>query len=80
MPLAGGIVLPVDQAASENKGFLQHIGKRRENPNMDRNFHLRAGCYYQKASQFESQSVLDSTDSEFISFGENAYFTSACGQ
>ena len=50
MPLASRTLLPLDQAAPENKGFLRNFGKCRKNSDMDRNFHLCTGRYYQKAS------------------------------
>ena len=76
MPLAGGIIFSLDQATLENKSLLWDIGKCRKNSNMDSNFRLCTGRYYQKTPQFGSKPLLDSTDFEFITIGENAHFTS----
>ena len=49
--LAGGVVLQVDQAASENQAFLRYLGERRQNANLDRHQRLRAGGDRQEATQ-----------------------------
>jgi hypothetical protein len=48
-PLAGRIVLQVDQAASPDQEILRHVGQRRENANLDRSFRLRPGRHRQEA-------------------------------
>ena len=50
VPLAGGIVLQVDQAAPANQGFLRHQRERREDPNLDRRVGLRAGRHRPQAA------------------------------
>jgi hypothetical protein len=80
VPLAGVTVLPLDQAASEDKGLLRHIGKCRKNAGVDRDFCLCIGCHCQKVPQLGLKSLLDSTDFEFVAIGENPYFTTTFGR
>ena len=50
VPLASGIVLQVDQAASANQGVLRHQRERGEDPNLDRGLGLRAGGHRPQAT------------------------------
>jgi hypothetical protein len=79
MPLEGGTLLSLDQAASEDKGLLRNIRKCRKNTSVDRNFCLCVGCHCQKAPQLGSKSLFDSTDFRLVAIGENPYFTSTFG-
>jgi hypothetical protein len=51
MPMAGGVVLQMDQAASANQAVLWHFGECRANANLDRHQRLRAGGDHQEATQ-----------------------------
>jgi len=42
MPLAGGVVPQVDQAAPADQGVLRHLRERGEDPDLDHHQHLRA--------------------------------------
>jgi hypothetical protein len=48
MPMAGGTVLQVDQAALAHQALLRHFGKRRADANLDRHQRLRAGGIIKK--------------------------------
>ena len=43
MPLAGGIVLQMDQAEPAHQTFFRHDRQRRQDPSVDRHLRLRAG-------------------------------------
>lgn len=77
VPLAGRIVLQMDQAALANQSILWHYRERGQNPNLDRHLRLRAGSYYQETSVAPSQSLHNSTDIECDIVRENAHFTSS---
>src|SRR4029077_7306667 len=72
MPMAGGIVLQMDQATLSYQGLLWH---QRET-DLDCHLDLRVGGDRQKALESRSQLVLDSTDSERDDHGENSAHTS----
>src|SRR5574341_1211116 len=48
MPLAGGAVLQMDQAAPADQGFLWHHGERSEDSDMDRHLYIRAVAIVKK--------------------------------
>ena len=74
-PLAGGIVLQVDQAAPANQGLLRHQRERGEDPNLDRGLGLRAGGHRPQAPGTGGEPLPNSTDFERDAFRENAHFT-----
>src|SRR5688572_7424047 len=49
LPLAGGTVLQMDQAASSDQSFLRYLGERRQDADLDRGIRLRARGHNQKA-------------------------------
>jgi hypothetical protein len=75
------LFLQVDHAALANPSLLWHQRERREDPNLDRCVRLRARRHRTEAPRRGSQSLPDSTRSEFDTFRENADFsgTSAIG-
>jgi hypothetical protein len=75
VPLAGGIVLQVDQAAPADQGVLRDQRKRGENANLDRGLGLRAGGNHPQAPGAGSEPLPNSTDFERDAFRENAHFT-----
>jgi hypothetical protein len=75
LPLAGGIVLQMNQAAPADQGILRHQRKRCEDPNLDRRVRLRARRHRQEAIGAGDESLPDSTDFERDAFRENAHFT-----
>ena len=50
MPLAGGVVLQVDQTTSANQSVLRHLRERGQDPDLDRYQHLRARGHRQEAA------------------------------
>ena len=75
VPLAGGIVLQVDQAAPADQGLLRHQRERGEDPNLDRRLGLRARGHRPQATGAGGEPLPDSTDFERHAFRENAHFT-----
>ena len=63
--LAGGVVLQVDQAASADQGVFRHIGKRGQNPSVDRHLGLCPSRYHQETPEIRSFALHNSTDFEF---------------
>ena len=78
VPLAGGVVLQVDQAASENQALLRHLGERRQNANLDRHLRLRAGGDYQEATQTGRVLAYAVTDIVANALRETTAATSSC--
>jgi len=76
MPLAGGVILQMDQATSAYQGFLRHQRKCRQDTNLDRHLGLRIGSHRQKTLEPSEQPVLHSTDFERDDLGENSDLTS----
>ena len=76
MPLAGGTVFQVDQAASPNQAILRHVRERREDANLDCHLGLRAGRDHEEAVESQGESLHNFTDFECDRFRENAHFTS----
>jgi hypothetical protein len=64
MPLAGRVVLQVDQAASADQGFLRDFPKRGEDPSMDCHQRLRTRGDCQKGTQARPESLRNPTNSE----------------
>ena len=79
VPLAGGAVLQMDQAAPADQGFLRNQRERGEDPNLDCGVDLCAGGDRAQAVGAGGQSLPDSTDSQCYSFRENAHFMGSSG-
>ena len=75
VPLAGRIVLQVDQAAPADQGFLRHQRERGEDPNLDRGLGLCPGGHRSQALGAGGEPLPDSTDFERDAFRENAHST-----
>ena len=73
--LANRVVLQMDQAASQNQGFLWYLRERCKDSDL--------GCYLcvcprgdcQKTPQFGSEPLHNSTDFKSYTFREDTYFT-----
>jgi hypothetical protein len=65
----------MDQTASADQGLLWHLGKRRQNPNLDRHLHLCAGSHYQETSSSVLQPLHNFTDFGHRTFRKNSHFT-----
>src|SRR6267154_3916221 len=74
-PLAGGIVLQMDQATPTHQEFLRHFRKRFANSNLDCDLGLRARGHCEKGIAARRQSLQNVTDLQRHSFRENPYFT-----
>ena len=77
VPLAGGVVLQMDQAAPADQGVLRHQRERGEDSSMDRYIHLCSCSHCQEKIEAGSKPLHDSTDFERDSFRENAHFAGA---
>jgi hypothetical protein len=75
VPLAGGIVLQVDQAAPADQGLLRHQRKCGEDPDLDCGLGLRAGGHCSQAPGAGGKPLPNSTDFERDAFRKNARFT-----
>ena len=79
MPMAGGTVLQMDQAALEDQSVFRHIRECRQDTNMDRCVDICDGGDNQKTAQVGTESLHNSTDFERNAFRESFYFTSTYG-
>ena len=61
-PLAGRIVLQVDQATSSHQAILWNLGECRENPNLDRHLGLRACRHRQEKAEPKGITLHFATD------------------
>ena len=77
MPLAGGVVLQMDQAASAHQGVFRHERERGENANLDRHQCVRARCHRQKTSRRRSVALHNPTNSQPHAFRENTVGSTA---
>src|SRR5207302_1817999 len=77
MPLAGGVVLQVDQAAPANQSVLRYQRECREDSNLDRRLRICARGHRPEASRPGGEPLPNSTDFESYAFRKNAHFTSA---
>lgn len=75
MPLAGGVVFQVDQAAPAHQGVLRHLRERGEDPDLDRHQHLRARGHRQEATGRRPQSGRNPANPQHLPFRESRYFT-----
>ena len=74
-PLAGGVVLQVDQTTSAHQEFLRHFRERLADSNLDRDLDLCACGHRQKGIAPGGQSLQNATDLQRHSFRENPHFT-----
>ena len=70
-PLAGGVVLQMDQAASAHQAFPGHQRKRGEDADLVRRTHLRAHCYRQKRTATPYLALHFATDFIGVYIREN---------
>ena len=75
VPLAGGAVLQMDQAAPTNQIIFRHKRERCQIPGLDCSFSLCYRGHYQKTAQNHDQSLHNSTGFELNYFRENAIIT-----
>ena len=75
LPLAGGAVFQMDQAASQNQGVLWDNRECREDSDLDCYLRLRSCSDCQKNPETGPESLHNSTDSERHPIRENAHFT-----
>lgn len=66
----------VDQAAPADQVLLRRVGQRGEDPNLDRNLHLRAGRHPEETAWNRTQPLHNPTDPERQRVRENRAFTS----
>jgi len=68
MPAASRTLFQVDQATSENQGFLWNLGECNKNTDMDCNFYLCSGSYYQEGVEAGPKSLHHFTGFERYAF------------
>src|SRR5271157_2101421 len=73
--LASRIVLPLDQTASANPGFLRHFGERREDPSVGGDHGLRPGGHLEKATGPRPEPTRNPANSEYHDFRKKPNFT-----
>ena len=66
-PLAGRVVLQMDQAASAHQKVFGHQRERSQDANLVRRGHLRADCHCQEGVAIEGLALHFSTD--FVGVG-----------
>lgn len=76
-PLAGRVVLQMDQTTPTHKEVLRHLPKRFEDANLDCDLGLRARGDSQKRTATGGQSLQNATDLQCLHFRENPHFTGA---
>ncbi len=65
----------MDQATSAHQGILRHFRKCRQVSNLDRHQRLHLNRYYQKAFEYQNESLHFFTDSKHHNFRENGHFS-----
>lgn len=75
--LEGGAVLQMDQATPAHQILFRHNGKRSQDSGLDRRVRLCVGRHYQKTTQFECQSLHNSTNYKHHPLRTNAVKSSA---
>ena len=79
MPLAGGTLLQMDQAASSDHTLFRDFRECREDADMDCGVGVRAGRDHEEAPEPGPESLHNFTGLERDRFRENARFTSLGG-
>ena len=79
LPMAGRAFLQVDQAKPAHQELLWHLGKCRQNSNLDRCLSICPGCYTQKAAQYPGKSLHNSSNIERLDFRKNSVVTVTYG-
>jgi len=74
-PMAGGVILQMDQTTPANQTIFWYEFQCRQNANLDCGECLRPGCNCQKAIGSRAEPLHIATDSKPQSVRENAYFT-----
>src|SRR4249919_3029769 len=80
VPMAGGAVLQVDQAAPAHQTLLRHFRERCADANLDRHQRLRAGGDHQEETSSERVPAYAATDLVADALRETAAETSGCGR
>src|SRR5436189_3130477 len=80
LPMAGGAVLQVDQAAPAHQTLLRHFRERCADANLDRHQRLRAGGDHQEETSSERVPAYAATDLVADALRETAAETSCCGR
>ena len=80
VPMAGGAVLQVDQAAPAHQTLLRHFRERCADANLDRHQRLRAGGDHQEETSSERVPAYAATDLVADALRETAAQTSCCGR
>ena len=80
LPMAGGAVLQVDQAAPAHQTLLRHFRERCADANLDRHQRLRAGGDHQEETSSEGVPTYAATDLVADALRETAAETSGCGR
>lgn len=75
-PMAGGVILQMDQAASPHQGVLRHIRQCSQDANLDRHLGVCFGRYPEKAFAIGTEFVQHSPDFEYHHFRETAAYRS----
>ena len=75
MPLAGGVVLQVDQAAPAHQGLFRYLRERVKDPDLDRHQHVRARGHREEAAASRPQSLRNPANSHRFTIRESRYFT-----
>jgi len=60
-PLAGRAVFQMDQATPQNQNIFRNIGKRGQDPDLDRCYGLRSCCHYEKTTQSRGEPLHNFT-------------------
>src|SRR5271169_5393164 len=80
VPMAGGAVLQVDQAAPAHQTLLRHFRERCADANLDRHQRLRADGDHQEETSSERVPAYAATDLVADALRETAAETSGCGR
>ena len=80
VPMAGGAVLQVDQAAPAHQTLLRRFRERCADANLDRHQRLRAGGDHQEETSSERVPAYAATDLVADALRETAAETSGCGR
>ena len=80
VPMAGGTVLQVDQAAPAHQTLLRQFRERCADANLDRHQRLRAGGDHQEETSSERFAAYAATDLVADALRETAAKTSRCGR
>ena len=75
MPLAGGVVLQVDQTTPADQGVLRHLRERGQDPDLNRHQHLRVSRHRQEANEHRPRSRRNPANFHHLPLRESRDFT-----